>query len=303
MKEKILVTGASGLVGSRFIELYSSEYEFITPEYPSFDLTDPNNVGETIDKFQPEAIVNFAAYTNVTEAENQRDDKNGDSWKVNVEGTKNLAAVINPDKVHFIQISTDYVFSGLGAVHGPYPENMVPETDSSKLSWYGFTKAEGERAVKEKLGEKQTILRLIYPVRAKFDLKLDYLRKPLSLFDQGKLYPLFNDQQVTIAFIDEIALALDRIIKGKIYGTFHVSTPDTSSPYELVNYLIEKTRGVKNAAQATSFDTFLKESGSSPVRYVKYGGLQVKETEKKLGIKFRPWRKLVDTLVEQGIGN
>ena len=50
------------------------------------------------------------------------------------------------------------------------------------------------------LGRKRTILRLVYPVRAKYPAKLDYLRKPLSLFDQGKLYSLFNDQQVTITY-------------------------------------------------------------------------------------------------------
>ena len=85
------------------------------------------------------------------------------------------------------------------------------------------------------MGKERTILRLVYPVRAKYSPKLDYLRKPLSLFDQGKLYPLFSDQQVTITFIDEACLALGKIIDGKLFGIFHASTPDLSTPFKLVS--------------------------------------------------------------------
>lgn len=294
--KRVFVTGASGLVGSRFVELYSSKYEIIAPNYPEFDLTDSGKVEDTIRNSGPDVIINFAAYTNVSEAENQRDDENGDCWKINIKGVKNLLGTAISIR-HFIHISTDMVFPGSSENPGPYTESNAPEADSKKLTWYGFTKAEAERIVTKTLGKNQTILRLIYPVRAKHEAKLDYLRKPLSLFDQGKLYPLFNDQQVTITFIDEACLVLEKIIEGKVFGTFHASTPDTSTPYELVNYLIEKARGVKGAVKAASLDEFLKSSGSSPVRYPKYGGLRVEETEGVLGLKFSPWRKVIETLV------
>lgn len=299
--KKVFVTGSSGLVGSRFIELYKDRYELIAPNHPDFDLTNPQNFKDWIEKSKPEAIIHFAAYTNVSEAENQRNDKDGDAWKINVEGTKNLLSVTDPSNVHFIHISTDYVFPGSKDNPGPYSENAIPETDSSKITWYGFTKAEAEREVKNILGEKSTILRFIYPVRAKYPEKLDYLRKPLSLFDQGKLYPLFSDQQVTITFIDEAALALEKIIEGKVFGTFHAATSDTSSPYELVSYLIEKARGKTGVVKESSLDEFIKSSGSSPVRYPKYGGLKVEETEKRLGIKYSPWKKVIEMLISQGI--
>lgn len=297
MMKKILVTGGSGLVGSRFIELYSKKYKIFAPHFPQFDLTKKETLKKAIAEFGPEAIVHFAAYTDVSAAESQRGDKNGACWQVNVEGTKNLVFLVDPKKTHFIHISTDYVFPGSKERPGPNKENDAPETDSAKITWYGFTKAEGERLVNQKLADKRTILRIVYPVRAKYPEKLDYLRKPLALFDQGKLYPLFNNQQVSVTFIDEACLALARIIDGRIYGVFHAAVSDLATPYDLVSYLIEKARGVKNAVKASSIDEFLKSTGNSPVRYAKYGGLRVEETQKTLGIKFSPWRQVVEILV------
>ena len=291
--KKVFVTGGTGLVGSFFVKNYSKKYQIIAPEYPKIDLTKKETFEDIIKEEKPNVILHFAAYTEVTQAESQKDEKEGACWQINVEGTKNLALLAKEINAHFIHISTDYVFSG----PGPSKEADIPETNSSKLTWYGFTKAEAERVVNNIFGGNLTIVRLIYPVRAKYSLKLDYLRKPLSLFDQGKLYPLFNDQQVTITYIDEACLALEKIIDGKIYGNFHVSTPDLSTPFELVSYLIEKARGVKNMVKSSSLDEFLKGPGISPVRYQKFGGLKVEGTQKTLGMRFSPWKKVIDQLV------
>jgi len=294
---KVFLTGGSGLVGSFFVENYSGKYKIVAPEYPKIDLTKKETFEDIIKEEKPDVILHFAAYTDVSQAESQKDDKTGTCWQINVEGTKNLVSLAKNVGAHLIHISTDYVFPGSEEDPGPHKESDIPEVNSSKLTWYGFTKAEAERAVNRILSEEKTILRIIYPVRAKYPAKLDYLRKPLALFDQRKLYPLFNDQQVTITFIDEACLALEKIIDGKIYGVFHASTPDLSTPYDLVSYLIEKARGVKGAVKSASLDEFLKNSGSSPVRYQKFGGLKVEETQKSLGIKFSPWRKVIDSLV------
>ncbi len=296
--KKIYVTGSSGLVGSRFIELYSQKYNLLTPEYPQVDITKKDDVDKLLEKEKPDVIIHLAAYTNVSEGENQRDDKNGDCWKINIQGTENLVSSIDFSKTRFIHISTDMVFSGLANDPGPYAENHLPESDSKKLTWYGYTKAEAEREVGKSLGDNSTIVRIIYPVRAKYDLKMDYLKKPLSLFDEGKLYPLFDDQQVSIAFIDEIALALDKIIEKNIKGTFHVSSKDTTTPYELISYLIEKARGKVGVVKSSSLKDFLK-TADNPVRYPMYGGLKVEKTQEMLGVEFRTWKEIVDEIVRQ----
>jgi len=288
--KSVLVTGASGLVGSKFIELYSDKYNFITPEYPQFDLTNRENVGLAIKNSDPDVVVNFAAFTDVSAAENQRGNKNSPCYKINVLGVENLLNVLS-SKTHFIQISTDMIFPGSAKDPGPYDENHFRNYKEDELSWYGYTKNLAEK-------NTPTVLRLIYPVNPKYNLKLDYFKKPLSLYDSGKLYPMFTDQQVSIVHVEKVAEALDRIINGNKKGIFHASSRDTSTPFELISYLIEKVRGVKNAVRPTSLAEFIK-TVDNPVRYPRFGGLKVEKTEKELGMKFGTWREMIDEYVTQ----
>lgn len=292
MKTKILATGSSGLVGSRFFEIFKDKYEIVPASFPEFDMTVPSQVAKKLDETKPDFVVNFAAFTDVGLAEDQRNDKDGDCWKINVEGTKNIVKAL-PNNSKLIHISTDMVFPGSKEFPGPYAEDQIPEKDPGKLTWYGFTKGEAERIVQDSLGDECTILRLIYPFSAHFDKKLDYVRKPLSLFDQGKLYPMFTDQQVSVVYVDDVARVLEEIIEKEAKGVFHASSEDTTTPYELTNYVIEKVRGIKNAVKPSSLDDFLKNVGN-PVRYPKYGGLKVEKTEKELGIKLGTWKDMVD---------
>ena len=306
---KVYVTGSAGLVGSRFVELFSSGYDFLTPEIGELSILDYKSLDDFFKRSKFSAVVNFAAFTDVSAAENERDNKEGNCFKVNVLGVENLAKLCKKYKRFLIHISTDMVFPGSKDHPGPYSEDNVPESDSKRLTWYGFTKAEAERVIESILGKDAAILRIIYPVRAKFEGKLDYLRKPLKLFDEGKLYPMFNDQQVSIAFIDEVSEAINIILKKGARGVFHASSCDSSTPYDLVSYLLEKARGVKGVVIPSSIHEFIKKQKESnpdnpfvEVRYPIYGGLKIEKTESKLGIKFSSWREIIDKLVSSGIG-
>lgn len=299
MNLKVLLLGSSGLVGSRFVELSPYAKLASVPTHEKLDLTDRNSVWAYLQNNKFDIIINFAAYTNVGEGEKQRNDKNGDCWKINVSAVENILQAID-STTHFIQISTDYVFKGDADDRGPYPENHAPEENSEKITWYGFTKAEAERLIKANLGDQTTILRIIYPVRARFNKKLDYLRKPLKLFDEGKLYPLFTDQQVSISFIDEVCEALNIIISRRIPGVYHACSSDISTPYDLVSYLIQKIRGSNHPIEGALISDFLKQT-DSPTRYQKYGGLNSQETSTTLGQKFSSCLEIIDKLIDQGL--
>lgn len=289
---KILVIGSSGLTGSRFMELSKFRNCLVAPSHQDLDITQPFTIKENI-------VINFSAYTDVSSAENQRGDKNGECWRTNVDGVRNILEACGRSKSRFIQISTDYVFAGLKS-DPPHNENSLAEKNENKLTWYGFTKAEAERLVLSDLGSEATIVRLVYPVRAKFNRKLDYLRKLLSLFDQGKMYPLFTDQQISVSFIDEICLTLDRIIEKNITGTFHASSCDLTTPFDLGTYLLQKARGVSGVIKPALLSDLLKQA-FNPVRYPQFGGLRVDQTEERLGLKFSNWKAIIDQLVEQGM--
>lgn len=291
MKGKILITGSSGLVGSRFVELFAQKELLLTPDEVEFNLLQPETLQRYLDTHHPEVVINFAAYTDVTAAEKERHDQGGLCWKINVSGVSNLVSALD-SSTRLIQISTDMVFSGSSTDPGPYSEKHPPETDSTKVTWYGYTKSQAELEV----GPNGTIVRIIYPVRSAFPAKLDYLRKPLKLFDQGQLYPLFNDQHISLAFIDEIALGLQKIISLKPTGVFHISSTDTTTPYEIISYLLEKARGVTGVVKPAS----VRDLGN-PVRYPQFGGLNSKISGQKLDLKFKSVREIVDELIVQGL--
>lgn len=297
-----MITGSDGLVGSRFIEISENKTFMHTPTRIEMDITNSSEIKAILKSYDFRAIVHFAAFTDVTEAEKQRGDKRGDCFVVNVEGTKNLVEAVKTykKKIHFIQISTDMVFAGTEKDPGPYAEDHQVENNLNMLTWYGYTKKEAERIIKQELGDKATIVRITYPVRASFPGKLDYIRKLLNLYDQGKLYPLFDDQQICISFIDEVCRALDVIISEKKCGIFHVCSVDMTTPYELLSYTLSKTRGSKNLRKI-HLDNYLRSNKIASFRYPKYGGLKVDESQKNLKLKFSTWKGIVDQLVAQGL--
>jgi len=289
---KILVTGASGLVGSRFVEL-SHQFQTFTPDLPDFDLTDIDKVYKTINEIKPDWIINFAAFTDVNAAESQPHDETSLAWKVNVTGVENLANAFLSDNI--IQISTDFVFSGDLSRPGPYAENDQPQKDKTKLTWYGYTKNQGERVIFNHGG---SILRIICPVRANFPPKADYIRGFLKKYKEGNLPPLFTDQQISISFIDEVSNTLTRIINQDARGIFHASS-DTTTPYELMSFVFDQLGERPDLAKASIVD-FLKTQ-VNPHRYHQYGGLKTTFTEREIGTHFSSWQTVVEILIAQGL--
>src|SRR5581483_207057 len=178
MKE-VFLSGSSGLVGSSFVELFGNDYNLVTSKHRDFDITDSEKVKRFLYSDSPDVLVNFAAFTDVGAAENQRGNKNGLCWRVNVEGVRNLIDAVDLKKTHFIQISTDMVFSSSKDDPGPYDEDRERESDCEKMTWYGYSKARAEE-----ISSAITVIRIIYPVRASYAAKLDYLRGPLAKFDK-----------------------------------------------------------------------------------------------------------------------
>jgi len=293
---KVLITGSSGLVGSRFVQNCFTDSDFIllTPSKKELDITIEDSVKIFFKLHSPDAVIHFAAFTDVSKAEDQRSNKNAPCWIVNVAGTANLIRVLTY-KTYFIHISTDVVFSGQKDNPGPYEEDSPTEENPNLLSWYGLTKKEAEKIVVNNF-KNTAILRIANPVRAKSDGKLDYASKILKLYDTGKLYPMFNNQYLTLTYINEVTETIKVLLRKKLTGVFHTSSVNVFTPHKLANLLIEKARGKKNAVKPISIESFLKDNLS---RYPKYGGLKVEKTQNRLGIKFMRWEEIIEDLARQ----
>ena len=296
--KKVLAIGGSGMVGSRFCELAKDKFEIISIDEKTLDITDRNAVEAYFSQNKFNSVINFSAYTNVSEGENDRGNKEGIAWKLNALAPGYLAEACLKDNIFFIHISTDMVFPGNKNDPGPYSEDhQIPE-DDSVVTWYGYTKGVGEKAVTKILGDNVCILRLIYPFRSHFEGKLDYLRKPIQLYGEDKLYPLFTDQKLTTVFVDDVCRILEKILKLGQTGIFHASCTDLASPYDHVLYALEKIKGTAVTLKTGLIEEFLK-TATSTVRYPQFGGLKTETTQEKLGMKFRTWREMIDEFVSQ----
>lgn len=149
---KILITGASGQVGSQLINILNngrSELgeipgsfkvaEIIGKGSKELDVSNFKKVNSFIREIKPDIIINAAAYTNVDSCESNEEK----AFKVNALGARNLAIASEKIGAKLVHISTDYVFSGQG--HRAIKEYEI----AAPQSVYGKSKALGDSYVRE----------------------------------------------------------------------------------------------------------------------------------------------------------
>ena len=155
----IAATGLTGLIGSRLEELLSRDFEWRALRYEDgFDITDREKVDRAIGEFNGETVLHLAAFTDLNAAWKENGDKTGLCYRINVLGTRNIAAVCRKNGKYLIHASTDAVFGG--DKKSAYTEEDRP----SPIEWYGQTKAWAEEEVL-KSGVGGTIVRFAYPFR------------------------------------------------------------------------------------------------------------------------------------------
>ena len=294
--KKLLLTGSSGLVGSRLVELLADKYELITPDEEELNLLDKDSISSYLKNNQPDVVLNLAAFTDVNAAEEQTGDKSGLCWRLNVDGVKLLMESL-PKKTRLIQVSTDMVFSGDKQDPGPYSEDHPLPSDSKKLTWYGWTKNRGEKLA---FDAGHSVLRIIYPVRLHFEDKADYLRSILNKYSQGNLSPLFSDQVITLTYIDHLASVVSAIVDKNLSGIFHASSSNSTSPFELFKYTLEKLGQDSSTIKQSSLKDYLKTL-DNPYRYPLFGGLKTEKSAQVTGVKYFTWQEIIDELISQGL--
>lgn len=295
MKES-LVIGASGLIGSRFCELAKNKLDITPVDEKILDITDKTSVDKYFSKNKFDSAINFAAYTNVDGAEKERGNKDGICYKLNVLGVENLVNACKTYNRFLIQISTDFVFKGTENDPGPYSEDTSPPEENSGIGWYGWTKNKAEKLLSESEIRYATV-RIAYPFYAsKYDLKLDFAKNYLKLFDEGKLFPIFTDQTLSVINVDEMIEPLVKILNQEMSGIFHLVSSNSTTPFDFVEYLLKKARNAEGVVQKGSMEEYLKVEGRTP--RPRLGGLKTELTQQKLGMKFKTWKEMVNEFVE-----
>lgn len=271
---RVLVFGGSGLVGSKFIGLNSSNFEIKSPPATQIDILDKDQIAKVVKDFNPDSIINFAAYTKVEEAENQKDDKESLCFQINAIGAKNVAEIAKKSDKHLVHISTEYVFDGNKEV-SPYIEEDKP----SPINWYGKSKLAGEEFVLS-ADCKSVIVRISMPFSAHYDLKKDVARFFLDKLKKGEQVKAIADQWITPTLVNDIANALRFLVENKCLGLYHVSSKDYITPLEFAKTIAE-TFGLDYSLVGSI--TLAEFSKDKKAKLLKHSWLNPTKFEKQFG--------------------
>lgn len=182
------------------------------PSFVQLDITDADAVRNAIEDIKPDAIVHCAAWTAVDAAEDE--EKQELVYKINVEGTKNMAEAAKAVDAKIVYLSTDYVFDGQGErPWQPDDKNYAP------LNYYGQTKLEGELAVAGNTN-KYFIVRIAWV----FGLNgSNFIKTMVNVGRKHDTVRVVNDQIGTPTYTYDLARLLVDMIETDKYGYYHAT--------------------------------------------------------------------------------
>ena len=224
---KILVTGASGQLGSDLVkELNQRGHGVCCPDSRELDITDPEAVQTVLTALHPDAVMHCAAYTAVDNAEDDRERCN----LVNVTGTEHIARVCAEIGAKLLYISTDYVFPGTG--ENPWE----PDDATAPLNVYGMSKLRGEEAVRKFVPE-HFIVRIswLFGLHGK-----NFVKTMLRLGAEREKLTVVCDQIGSPTYTVDLARLLADMIMTDRYGTYHATNEGFCSWYEFACAIMEK---------------------------------------------------------------
>ena len=300
-----LVLGATSMVGSHFVRNSGLSCA-------AAGRTDPRTVGIPVERFEPvdlsdpltlhrvvfnapePTVINFAAVTDVDGIEAERPSElnaaRGMAWTVNALAPAYVAHATDESKKFLVHISTDFVFDG---ERGPYDETVPRSPYSSRLSWYGWTKSEGERRTTA-MDPSAAIVRIAYPYRTDFPSKLDFARRILQRYRSGTLPPMYTDQQISPTWIPDVTDALRWLIRERTAGILHVASPTLTTPFEFATELVRRVEGRAVELPRGNLETSPSDRRRAPRPL--HGGLKPARAT-RLRLRLTPWPAGIDQLL------
>lgn len=284
---RIILTGATGLIGSRFEELLFENHDIIPlSSSDGIDITDKNSLEKFLSNKNADVMIHLAGKTDVDSCEKDKDidleilnieekdakgleinSLNSDEWvgkntsfAINTIGTRNLYDVSKDIGMKFVYISTDFVFPG----NGEYTEDSKPDP----INWYGMTKWYGEKLIDT---QEDLIVRLSFPYGYQSSVRQDFIWKIIDLLKEKEEVPLISDQTITPTFIDDIVYGLDFLFSKKTSGIYHLTGSSYESPYQ-IGQKIKKVFGFETKISDSTKDELYKDRAPRPFQSIMKNG-------------------------------
>ncbi len=227
---RILITGASGLLGANLLLEWMERYEVIGVTrtarllHPGLDtrqadLAAPGVARQLLQEVHPDVVVHCAAATDIEACERNP----ALAHRLNTEMAEGVAQAAAETGARLLHLSTDAVFDGAG---GPYPEDHPP----APLNVYGKTKLAGEEAVGEAHPAALVVRTNFFGWNAK--PKVNLAEWFLDRLRSGQQAPGFTDVYWSPMLVNDLAALLDVLLRSDVRGVLHLPGNDCLSKYE-----------------------------------------------------------------------
>ncbi len=240
------------------------------------DVGDPQAVARAVERVRPALVVHAGAYTDVDGCEDDRQR----AWRVNAEGTANLARVCAAIGARLIYVSTDYVFAGDAS--RPYE----PGDPLQPTSAYGASKLGGELAVRTLLPRDHTIVRTSWVFAAR---GRNFVRTILRLAAERPELRVVDDQRGRPTCADDLAAWIWALADRGAVGTVHACNAGECTWYGFAREIVAQA-GLAARVLPVSTAEFPR-----PARRPAYSVLSTDAFTAATGIEPRPWK---DALAE-----
>ena len=275
---KCLVFGGQGQVALSLAACASPEFEIITLGRPVGDITDLDKVNAAMDAYNPDIVINAAAYTAVDKAEEERDL----AFAVNAIGPENLARACAGRDIPLIHYSTDYVFDGSG--DAPW----APDQPTNPLGVYGKSKLEGEQRL-ARVHAKHVILRTAWVYSPYGN---NFVKTMLRLGKDRDALNVVDDQFGNPTYAPDIALAslsvANQILSGKPkYGVYHLTNRGETSWCGFAKAIFENAEPVLGVECDVS--AIPSSAYPTPAKRPKNSRLDCESLQKDYGIFMSHW--------------
>lgn len=279
---RILLTGGSGGLGQAIQAQHVGGAELICPPRLELDFTRPDSLFDCLEAYQPDIIINAAAFTHVDRAEEQPEI----AYRVNAKAPAVLAAWCDQHQARLFHLSTDYVFDSISA--DPIAEDAIP----NPVNVYGASKAAGEQAIMDTCPDA-IILRTSWLYGdAK---KCGFVDKILAAAVANRPLQVVNDEfgcPVPVAWLAQIIWKI-LTLKDFPAGIWHAATNGGTCRYDLAKEALQLSRDRAWISQYR-LEAASAEAYASIARRPKFAILDSSKLACQLGTSFPDWKDALE---------
>ncbi|HUG53943.1 MAG TPA: SDR family oxidoreductase [Vicinamibacteria bacterium] len=230
-RPRVLVTGASGLIGGRLAVLLARDHEVIAMRHRAAvpdglaavdaELLDPRSLAAAFERARPGAAVHAAAFADADRCEAEPEA----AERLNSGAGATLARLCHAHGVRLVGVSTDLVLAGERAWS---TEDVLP----APCLVYGRTKLEGERTMMAEAPDA-AVVRLPLMLGRGYGRRATSSETIARALAAGERLRLFTDQYRSSTDPESVADAVSLLLRRPLSGLVHLGGPERLSRHEL----------------------------------------------------------------------